>query len=108
MGAVSRAGSRDSRCQSRVLRTLLHGTRLQRHLRRLRRVRLVRWHHDDPRVGADRTVGGRPPALGIRLVPGPADDTHDDHPAWIPGTMAMGLDAFVATLDERGVPRDAY
>lgn len=37
-----------------------------------------------------------------------ADDARDKHPAWIAGTMAQGIDAFHAVLDEREVPRDAY
>jgi O-methyltransferase len=35
-------------------------------------------------------------------------DPRDDHPAWIPNTMAMSLDAFHATLATRGVLREAY
>jgi O-methyltransferase len=35
-------------------------------------------------------------------------DSRDHHPAWIPNTMSMSLDGFYATLDTRGVPRDAY
>jgi O-methyltransferase len=32
----------------------------------------------------------------------------DDHPAWIPRTMSMGIDRFHSVLAMRGVPSDAY
>ena len=35
-------------------------------------------------------------------------DQRDDHPAWMPHTMSMSLDAFQLTLAARRVPRDAY
>jgi hypothetical protein len=35
-------------------------------------------------------------------------DPRDAHPAWIPNTMSMSVEAFQAVLARRGVPRDAY
>jgi O-methyltransferase len=37
-----------------------------------------------------------------------AEDPRDDHPAWIPSTMSMGVEDFHSVLAVRGVPRDAY
>jgi O-methyltransferase len=36
------------------------------------------------------------------------EDPRDDHPAWVPNTMAMSVDEFHSVLATRGVPRDAY
>jgi hypothetical protein len=101
---------RTLRSKSEFFERALRRSVVQRHLGRLRRVRVLRgtsmWL-------AWQEIVANPVARHMWAVDSfsglpETDEPRDEHPAWIPSTMSMSVGDFHAVLATRGVPRDGY